>query len=79
MRACLALEVNQGGKFPFQKICEIIDGNTVLAAHGTRHMPLWGVRYRKEPMPVTPDQVSVTNAEVEQRILSLVYYLGTLQ
>ena len=68
-----------GGKFPFQKVYEIIDGSSALAAHGTRDMPLWGVRYRKEPMPVTPDQVSVTNAEVEQRILSLVYYLGTLQ
>jgi len=68
-----------GGKFPFQKVYEIIDGSSALAAHGTRDMPLWGVRYRKEPKPVTPDQVSVTNAEVEQRILSLVYYLGTLQ
>ena len=68
-----------GGKFPFQKVYEIIDGSSALAAHGTRDMPLWGVRYRKEPMPLTPDQVSVTNAEVEQRILSLVYYLGTLQ
>jgi mono/diheme cytochrome c family protein len=68
-----------GGKFPFQKVYEIIDGSTVLTAHGTRDMPLWGVRYRKEPKPVTPDQVSVTNEQVEQRILSLVYYLGTLQ
>jgi hypothetical protein len=37
------------------------------------------VRYRKEPKPVTPDQGSVTNEQVEQHILSLVYYLGTLQ
>lgn len=68
-----------GGKFPFKKIYDIIDGSSVLDAHGTRDMPLWGVRYRKEPKPVTPDQVSVTNEQVEQRILSLVYYLGTLQ
>lgn len=68
-----------GGKFPFQKVYEIIDGTTVLAAHGSRDMPLWGVRYRKDAKPITPDQEVITSAQVEQRILSLVYYLGTLQ
>ncbi len=29
-----------GGKFPFQKVYDIIDGSTVLAAHGARDMPL---------------------------------------
>lgn len=68
-----------GGKFPFQKVYEIIDGSSVLAAHGSRDMPLWGDRYMKDAKPVTPDQADITRQQVEQRILSLVYYIGTLQ
>ena len=68
-----------GGKFPVQKIYDIIEGSSVIAAHGTRDMPLWGDRYREAPEPVTPDQASMSNDQAQQRILSLVYYLGTLQ
>ena len=68
-----------GGKFPVQKIYDIIEGGSVVAAHGTRDMPLWGDRYRKAPNPQTPDQASIANDLAEQRVLSLVYYLGTLQ
>lgn len=68
-----------GGKFPFQRIYEIIDGRAVLAAHGSRDMPLWGDRYVRDVKPVTPDQTEITKTQVEQRILSLVYYIGTLQ
>ncbi len=68
-----------GGKFPFRKIYDIIDGSSVVAAHGSRDMPLWGDRYRKDAKPVTPDQQEITARMAEQRILSLVYYIGTLQ
>ena len=68
-----------GGKFPFQRVYEIIDGRNVIAAHGARDMPLWGDRYSKEPKPVTPDQASVARDLAQQRILSLVYYIGTMQ
>jgi mono/diheme cytochrome c family protein len=68
-----------GGKFPFQRVYEVIDGRVVLEAHGTRDMPLWGSRYMRDAHPVTPDQVDITRQLVEQRILSLVYYIGTLQ
>lgn len=68
-----------GGKYPVQKIYEIIDGSSVVAAHGTRDMPLWGDRYRKESDPQTPDQASLANDQAQQRVLSLVYYLGTMQ
>jgi mono/diheme cytochrome c family protein len=68
-----------GGKFPVQKIYDIIEGSSVIAAHGTRDMPLWGDRYRTAPKPVTPDQASMSEDLAQQRILSLVYYLGTLQ
>lgn len=68
-----------GGAFPIQKIYSIIDGSNVVAAHGTRDMPLWGDRYRTETKPQTPDQASVAQDQAQLRILSLVYYLGTLQ
>ena len=68
-----------GGKFPVQKIYDIIEGSSVVAAHGTRDMPLWGDRYRKAPQPQTPDQASMASDLAQQRVLSLVYYLGTLQ
>ena len=68
-----------GGKFPFQRIYEIIDGRSVISAHGTRDMPLWGDRYLRDARPITPDQAAMTRQLVEQRILSLVYYIGTLQ
>jgi hypothetical protein len=42
-------------------------------------MPLWGERYRQAPKPVTPDQASMSDGFAQQRILSLVYYLGTMQ
>jgi mono/diheme cytochrome c family protein len=68
-----------GGAFPFQRVYDIIEGSAVVSAHGTRDMPLWGDRYRRDAKPVTPDQVDITNQLVERRILSLVYYIGTLQ
>jgi mono/diheme cytochrome c family protein len=68
-----------GGKFPFQKIYETISGVGVISAHGSRDMPLWGERYMKDAAPVTPDQAEITKRLIEERILSLVYYIGTLQ
>jgi mono/diheme cytochrome c family protein len=30
------------GHFPLAAVTEIIDGRTLIAAHGTRDMPIWG-------------------------------------
>lgn len=68
-----------GGKFPFQHVYEVIDGSKVLAAHGSRDMPLWGDRYSRDAKPITPDQRAMTQQIAQERILSLVYYVGTLQ
>ena len=67
-----------GGKCPFQRVYEVINGTNVLAANGSREMPLWGDRYSKDAKPVTPDQAEISRQLTEQRILSLVYYMGTL-
>ena len=68
-----------GGKYPVQKIYNIIDGSSVIAAHGTRDMPLWGDRYSSETDPQTPDQAALAKDQAQLRILSLVYFLGSLQ
>lgn len=33
------------GRFPVDEITALIDGRTVLPAHGSREMPIWGVRF----------------------------------
>ena len=65
------------GKFPSDKVADIIDGRGIVAAHGQGEMPVWGDRYRK----VT--EANETSAEVEKRaraqIAALVRYLQTIQ
>lgn len=34
-----------GGKFPDERVREIIDGRAVLPAHGSRLMPVWGYEF----------------------------------
>lgn len=36
------LSRRSGGRFPEERVREIIDGRAVLPAHGTRPMPVWG-------------------------------------
>jgi mono/diheme cytochrome c family protein len=38
----------QGGEFPAQQIARIIDGRTIVAPHGTRDMPVWGLEFYSE-------------------------------
>ena len=65
------------GKFPFNKVTEIIDGRAIVAAHGAREMPVWGDRYRKR---VDPTESAAT---IEQRartqIAALARYLESIQ
>jgi len=35
-----------GGYFPLTAVSEIIAGRTLIAAHGTREMPIWGFDVR---------------------------------
>ena len=69
------------GVFPFQRVCEYIDGRQMVRAHGAKDMPIWGSRY----MPVNPDGYSVgpeyfnPEAIVQIRILALAEYINRLQ
>ena len=35
----------RGGYFPVAEIAAYIDGRTVIPAHGSREMPIWGERF----------------------------------
>ena len=79
---------NNNGIFPFNRIYNVIDGREMVAAHGTRDMPIWGREYTIEapaqvgsfgtssgPFGISPAYRSF----VRGRILALIGYLDTLQ
>lgn len=69
------------GKFPTVKIYQLIDGEASLGPHGNKQMPVWGDRYRADAiskMAGVPHELS-PEAIAHSRILSLVYYLESIQ
>lgn len=69
------------GNFPIHEIYHMIDGEGLMGPHGSKEMPVWGDRYRAEaigqmagvPHDLRPEVI------VHGRILSLVYYLQSIQ
>lgn len=79
-----ALAKKNGGVFPLQRVYDIIDGRRTVRGHGVKDMPIWGVRYRadvKEMMsPIDPTYAQADlELGVQARILSLIYYIQTIQ
>lgn len=67
--ANLTLIQRPGTPFPRGRVAEIIDGEKIVSAHGTRTMPVWG--------PIFRGEVGYTQAQDD--INTLVKYLETLQ
>ena len=42
------LTKNNNGHFPFTSVYRTIEGTPNVGVHGTREMPIWGDRYRRE-------------------------------
>ena len=59
------------GKFPEIQVMNFITGYDVVAAHGTRDMPVWGELFRS----LDPDHQGIA----EIRVHVLVEYIKTLQ
>ena len=75
--AILAKE--NGGEFPFERVYFSIDGRLKIQAHGDSNMPIWGEYFMEEALD---DQtINPKNAAevVDGRILSVVYYIQSLQ
>ena len=71
-----------GGKFPLVCVFEQIDGRLEVAVHGSRDMPVWGDRYKRDVISQLPtNSVSDDMADwlARRRILELIEYLTTLQ
>ena len=72
--ALTQLSKKNNGQFPFWKVYRVIDGREDVKGHGTRDMPIWGEEFRMDVGNST-----MLQTEVRGRILSLVYYLQSLQ
>ena len=73
------------GVFPIGAVYEMIDGRTVLGAHGTREMPIWGFRFSPSLLNAYPPNDIDANLNrnpeftVRRRILALLDYLNSIQ
>ncbi|MCI4665983.1 MAG: c-type cytochrome [Neomegalonema sp.] len=69
------------GAFPFGRIYKIIDGRTLVAAHGAREMPIWGSRYNTEAEKSLSGLAGTASAEVyvAAKILFLIDYIASIQ
>jgi mono/diheme cytochrome c family protein len=64
----------RGGHFPTAEIAAYIDGRTVVPAHGSREMPIWGERFGE-----MVGGGSVGEEVVRGNLLVLIEYLQAIQ
>ena len=69
------LSKNNNGHFPFAKVYQVIEGSPKVGIHGSRDMPVWGDRYRKEAKKYNADEYLYTRG----LILELMVYLMSIQ
>jgi mono/diheme cytochrome c family protein len=60
---------NNGGKFPDQKVLDIIKGDAPAGAHGNKDMAPWGRIFSQQANPSTS----------QQRVYSLLNYINSIQ
>ena len=63
------------GEFPFEYTLWVIDGRRIIRAHGSE-MPVWGDRYLAS---TASERGESEDMIVRGRVLSLVYYLESIQ
>jgi mono/diheme cytochrome c family protein len=68
------LSQRHGGTFPEAEITSHIDGRTVVPAHGSRDMPVWGRRFGEKY-----GEDSLCEEFVRGHLLVLVDYLRSIQ
>lgn len=73
---------NNNGHFPFTEIYRIIEGSPKVGIHGSRDMPVWGDRYRKQAKEYEEAEgYEVVDEYLYTRglILELMLYIMSLQ
>jgi mono/diheme cytochrome c family protein len=68
------LAQRRGGRFPVAEIAAFIDGRTVVSAHGSQEMPVWGERFGE-----MVGGGSLGEEVVRGNLLVLMEYLKTIQ
>lgn len=68
------LSKQNNGAFPFWRVYRIVDGREAVKGHSTPDMPIWGDEFRYDLAGSM-----MLQSEVRGRILSLVYYLQSIQ
>lgn len=68
-----------GGRFPMQRIYDLIIDAGRNRAHGNRDMPVWGDRYAQEVIEAEGEFGMGSHPTVRARVLELVFYLATIQ
>ena len=72
------LSRNNGGKFPAERVAQIIDGRQDVKIHGPRDMPVWGDWFDAEAE--SPGlRASEREIVVQERIQALLVYLEAMQ
>lgn len=69
------LSKHNNGHFPFTKVYQVIEGSSRVGVHGSREMPIWGDRYRKEAEQYDTDKYLYARG----LILELIVYLMSIQ
>jgi mono/diheme cytochrome c family protein len=68
------IAARRGGQFPDLEIFRIIDGQSELAAHGSRHMPVWGYEFFS-----AEGDDEAAHGEATMKVDRLVAYLRSVQ
>lgn len=73
------LAAANNGAFPFSEVYQSIDGRRDIQGHGSSEMPIWGEYFEADALPKTIHPGVDADEIVQGRILSLVYYLQSIQ
>jgi mono/diheme cytochrome c family protein len=68
------LSKTHGGRFPYNEVLDIIDGETPYPAHGSSEMPAWGETFQSD---VGGDVMQ--QAAIRGRLMLLTDYLKSIQ
>jgi mono/diheme cytochrome c family protein len=66
------------GRFPQERVTEVIDGRADVKVHGPRDMPVWGDWFDAEAVSEDTDR-ETREIIVKDRIQSLVGYIASIQ
>ena len=73
------LSKSNAGVYPQDKVYAWIRDPQKIRAHGTAEMPIWGDRYSKEIIEKYGPDYYGPGSSVQERILELVFFLGSIQ